>query len=265
MTRTFSLTTKGSSLLSHGLESLSKDSKIARLQRKCACGGTPGPSGECEECKRKRLKFQPKLRINQPGDKYEQEADHVAEAVVSGAASNRPSISSLGSGNAVQGEEPAQPSLSPSTAGNFPSIVREILRCPGQPLDAATRGLLEPRFGHDFGQVRVHNTSRAAESARAADALAYTIGNHVVFGHGQYQPATHSGRKLLAHELTHYLQQNFSAVGTAFQRPGSKYPTSSSSWLRLSHHAWHARRIDDFRARPNREAGPPRRHGVSAN
>ena len=76
-----------------------------RLQRKCACGGTPGPSGECSECKRKRLSLQPKLAINQPGDQYEQEADRVAEAVVGGAVSNRPSISSLG-GGAVQREEP---------------------------------------------------------------------------------------------------------------------------------------------------------------
>ena len=61
------------------------------LQRKCACGGTPGPSGECAECKRKRL--QSKLAVNQPGDQYEQEADRVAEVVVSGNRWSRPSIS----------------------------------------------------------------------------------------------------------------------------------------------------------------------------
>jgi Domain of unknown function (DUF4157) len=84
---------------------------IARrlLQRKCACGGTPGPDGECEACKRKRLSLQPKLTINQPGDQYEQEADRVAEAVVSGVAPMRGSISSLGTGSAVQREEPAKP------------------------------------------------------------------------------------------------------------------------------------------------------------
>jgi hypothetical protein len=61
-----------------------------RLQRKCACGSTPGPTGECEECKRKRLSLQTKLVVNQPSDKYEQEADRVAEAVVRGGVSGRP-------------------------------------------------------------------------------------------------------------------------------------------------------------------------------
>lgn len=79
------------------------------LQRKCACGGTPGPGrGECADCKRKRLSLQPKLAINQPGDRYEQEADRVANAVAGGAGSTRPAISSLGTG-AVQREDPPKP------------------------------------------------------------------------------------------------------------------------------------------------------------
>jgi len=88
-----------------------------------------------------------------------------------------------------------------------PGIVEEVLRSPGQLLDAATREFFEPRLGHDFGDVRVHADAKAAESARAVNALAYTVGRDVVFGAGQYAPNTNKGRKLLAHELTHVVQE----------------------------------------------------------
>jgi uncharacterized protein DUF4157 len=91
--------------------------------------------------------------------------------------------------------------------GEVPSIVHEVLRSPGQPLDPATRAFMEPRFGHDFSQVRVHTDAKAAESAQAVNALAYTAGRDVVFGPGQYVPETNDGRRLLAHELTHVMQQ----------------------------------------------------------
>ena len=415
-----------------------------QLQPKCACGGTPGPTGECVECKRKRLSLQTKLAVNQPGDQYEQEADRVAEAVVGGATSHRLSISSLGNG-AVQREDPPKPKsdeekykeaakkvgeafletppgkeitkkaeelgdafistlpgkiitgaavtgavatlaathkelpigipeipldkirpglkmkityegpvdkptkvmatfsiplgrekarekksalsesekfraetarmaadqakfreglkteeekaaekrmfdgylrskiLSPqqltprssplsfgaaggqlgfnpglapaaerghlgpwapdfkltgetasgekpvepakreeetlqrkATANHevssAPPLVEETLRSPGQPLDPSTRTFMEQRFGYDFGHVRVHADARAAESARAVDALAYTSGHHVVFAAGNYQQSTSAGQRLLAHELAHTIQQ--SAGGT---------------------------------------------------
>jgi hypothetical protein len=86
-------------------------------------------------------------------------------------------------------------------------LVHEVLNSPGHPLDAGARSFLEPRFGRDFGDVRVHTDARAAASARAVNALAYTVGQHVVFGAGQYQPAAEDGRKLLAHELAHVTQQ----------------------------------------------------------
>jgi Domain of unknown function (DUF4157) len=89
-----------------------------------------------------------------------------------------------------------------------PPIVHEVLRSPGQPLDVVTRAFMEPRFGHDFTQVRVHTDARAAASAQAVNALAYTVGNHVVFGAGQYAPGSDEGRRLLAHELTHVMQQH---------------------------------------------------------
>lgn len=91
-----------------------------------------------------------------------------------------------------------------------PPIVHDVLRSPGQPLDAQTRAFMEPRFGHDFSQVRVHTNARAGESATAVNALAYTVGRNVVFGTGQYAPGTMEGRRLLAHELTHVVQQKSS-------------------------------------------------------
>lgn len=88
-----------------------------------------------------------------------------------------------------------------------PPIVHEVLRSPGQPLDPTTRAFMEPRFGHDLSRVRVHAYEKAAESARAVNALAYTVGRDLVFGTGQYVPETNEGKKLLAHELAHALQQ----------------------------------------------------------
>jgi hypothetical protein len=88
-----------------------------------------------------------------------------------------------------------------------PPIVHEVLRSPGSPLDTQTRSFMEPRFGHDFSRVRVHTDAKAAESALAVSAAAYTVGADVVFGAGTYAPATAGGRRLLAHELTHVVQQ----------------------------------------------------------
>ncbi|GAB4578155.1 MAG: hypothetical protein Fur0022_08880 [Anaerolineales bacterium] len=91
---------------------------------------------------------------------------------------------------------------------SVPPIVHEVLRSPGQPLDPAIRSFMEPRFEHDFSSVRVHTDAQAAESARAVNARAYTVGSDVVFGAGQYKPGETSGKRLLAHELAHTLQQN---------------------------------------------------------
>ena len=88
-----------------------------------------------------------------------------------------------------------------------PSIVSEPLRSPGHPLDPVTRSFMEERFVHDFSHVRIHTDARAAEAADAVDALAYTVGNDVVFGAGQYETGSNDGRRLLAHELTHVVQQ----------------------------------------------------------
>jgi hypothetical protein len=106
---------------------------------------------------------------------------------------------------------------------SVPPIVNETLQSPGQPLDSATRAFMEPRFGHDFSRVRVHLNPRAAESARAVGALAYTVGHDIVFGNQQYAPDSPEGRRLIAHELTHVVQQGASALGASRQ---SESPSS---------------------------------------
>jgi len=91
--------------------------------------------------------------------------------------------------------------------GSVPHIVHEVLSSSGNPLDANTRAFMEPRFGYDLGGVRIHTDSKAAESAQAVNALAYTVGNNIVFGASHYAPNTNNGRRLLAHELAHTVQQ----------------------------------------------------------
>ncbi len=94
---------------------------------------------------------------------------------------------------------------------SVPPIVHDTLQSPGQPFDHAMRAFFEPRFGQDFSAVRVHTDAKAADSARSVKARAYTVGREVIFGAGQYAPHTDAGRQLIAHELTHVVQQNRSA------------------------------------------------------
>lgn len=101
------------------------------------------------------------------------------------------------------------------TTDTVPTIVHKVLNAPSQPLDAGARAYMEPRFGHDFSRVRVHTGSMAAESARAVNARAYTVGHDVVFGAGKYTPATTAGRALIAHELTHVVQHDRTPPGTS--------------------------------------------------
>jgi hypothetical protein len=88
-----------------------------------------------------------------------------------------------------------------------PPIVHEVLRTPGQPLDMETRTFMELNFGHDFSKVRVHKDVKAAESTRAVNALAYTVGHDIVFGSGRYAPTKMYGQYLIAHELAHVAQR----------------------------------------------------------
>ena len=167
------------------------------------------------------------LRIGRADDALEHEADRVADQVTAGARAKNWSISHAsiapplqrkcscgGSGQCEECEEKAKlqrkPIHSPSSSDHSPEappIVHEALRSPGQPLDSATRAFMEPRFRCDFGQIRVHTDTKAAESACSINASAYTIGRDIVFGRDRYSPASPQGRRLLAHELTHTLQQ----------------------------------------------------------
>ena len=177
------------------------------LQRKCACGGSGGLTGTCSDCEKKKLLGKPlqtKLRVNEPGDAYEQEADRVTEQVL------RMPDPAKEAGTSITATAPlVQRKVNANSAGigTVPPLVYDVLSSPGQPLDATTRAYFEPRFGHDFSQVCVHTDARAAESARAMNALAYTVGPNVVFGVGQYAPKTRVGQQLMAHELTHVVQQ----------------------------------------------------------
>jgi len=168
------------------------------------------------------------LRISEPADVYEQEADRVAHDVMAdGAARHHWSLPRLSGGASVQrkcscggsggtceacqheaDEQTLQrKATGPAESAVAPSVVHDVLNTPGRPLDRAARDYFEPRFGHDFGHIRVHTDDTARKSADAVQALAYTVGNHIVFNDGRYAPGGVDGRKLLAHELAHTVQQ----------------------------------------------------------
>lgn len=193
------------------IEASFSPSRTSFLQRKCACGGNSGFSGECEECRSKRLGgearplIQPKLKISQPGDKFEQEADRVAEEVMR---MPEPTVQ-----RQVDDDKEEEIVQAKRTAGETsevtPTLADSItyLRGGGQPLDQTTRVFMEPRFGYDFSKVRVHADAAAAVSAQSVNARAYTVGQNIVFATGQYATGRLDGRMLLAHELTHVMQQ----------------------------------------------------------
>lgn len=94
-----------------------------------------------------------------------------------------------------------------SELSQIPPIVNEVLHSPGQALEPETRAFMESRLDRDFSQVRIHTDSKAAESARAVSATAYTVGQNIAFAAGQYNPSENKGLQLLAHELVHTAQQ----------------------------------------------------------
>ncbi|HKP73337.1 MAG TPA: DUF4157 domain-containing protein, partial [Pyrinomonadaceae bacterium] len=150
-------------------------------------------------------RVQPKLKVSVAEDVYEQEADRVAAQV---AGMGRAEFK-LPRGGVSVGRQAA--GTASETTGAV-SVVQPAIES-GQPLDAPTRAFMESGFGHDFSSVRVHADARAAESAHALDAHAYTVGRDVVFGAGKYAPATPEGRRLLAHELAHVVQQGGGGSG----------------------------------------------------
>lgn len=163
--------------------------------------------------------IQRKRTIDTPGDRYEQEADQVADEVMrkSGSAcpcgASCPKCKQDGSGQ-VQMKRVHEHDAGNRTA---PPVVDEVISSSGQPLDVSTRQFMETRFGYDFSGVRVHADAKASDSARQIEALAYTAGRDIVFAAGRYEPATAAGRHLLAHELAHVVQQS-GGGGVAIQR-----------------------------------------------
>jgi peptidoglycan hydrolase-like protein with peptidoglycan-binding domain len=135
-----------------------------------------------------------------------------------------------------------------------PPLVHEVLNSSGAPLDATTRTFFEPRFGHDFSRVRVHTDEKAAESARMVNARAYTVGENVVLGSEQYSPSSASGRRLLAHELTHVVQQSNSSSALPLMRDFALEPPADVPEQRELTAAQVREAIRFNRARYNEEA-----------
>src|SRR5689334_20052128 len=113
----------------------------------------------------------------------------------------------------VEKEGVLQRKSSSGRAGEAPPIVYDVLRSPGRSLETESRHFMEERFGYDFSGVRVHSDEQAHRSADETDAEAYTVGQDIVFASGRYSPNTEGGRELLAHELTHVVQQGFAGSG----------------------------------------------------
>jgi hypothetical protein len=158
--------------------------------------------------------IQAKLKVGAVDDPLEREADCVADQVlripaqeVSVAAAPVQLSRRCAACEEEENEVQRKPKAA-GAAGETPAHVHDVLRSSGQALDPASRAYFEPRFGHDFSCVRVHTGAAAAHSARDVNAHAYTVGTNIVFGSGQFAPQTREGRKLIAHELAHVLQQS---------------------------------------------------------
>ncbi|RCV89158.1 eCIS core domain-containing protein [Billgrantia montanilacus] len=207
----------------------------AWIQRVCACGAAAGISGECPDCAAaKRLGLQAKLGINPPDDRWEREADRIADKVVSehSRAPEQPlSVTPLVQRQVDEEEEEDREEIQtkPSTSRGISrkvaaaSKAAAALNSGGRPLSSAERTYFEPRFGRDFSAVRLHDDSRSGSAARAIGARAYTLGSNIAFAPGEYAPHTPSGRRLIAHELTHTLQQEPAAASLQRAESGGTF------------------------------------------
>jgi hypothetical protein len=159
-----------------------------------------------------------------PSDFYEREADRISAQVISAPPVGFPK-------NRLQ-PEAAKPAETIDPA--VPAVVQEAVAGPGQSLEPATRDAMERRFGHDFSRVRIYADREAAESAHALHARAYTFGPNIVFGGGEFAPGTSAGDRLLAHELTHVLQQGGTPVALQ-AAPDDKSPPGGDLQLPWKH------------------------------
>ena len=183
---------------------LGNQAVLRYLQRKpeCSCGGS------CDSCKHKAAQTD-ELKVGPTDDHHEHEAEETAERVMRVTAKTGTALERKCS--QCEEEEEGHKLQRQDTGagpGSAPPVVHEVLNSPGRPMDGGLRSFMEPRFGHDFSGVRIHTDSKAAESARSVNALAYTVGRDIVFAGGRYAPESPDGKRLLAHELTHVVQQN---------------------------------------------------------
>lgn len=174
-------------------------SQAPLLTANCACGG------DCPECRRGKYggnkKIQAKLSVGAANDSYENEADRIADQILAIPGQDTdvkympPRIQRLGNQSATHHE-------------SAPESVDRVLSGTGKPLDSKIQKDMALRFGHDFSHVRIHSSALADQSAREINANAYTSGNNIVFAANRYAPGTSQGKHLLAHELTHVIQQS---------------------------------------------------------
>jgi hypothetical protein len=197
----------------------------AILQRKCECGNhTVG--GECKEC-RERAGLQRQLKVGTTNDPLEAEADRVADQVIAGSAE-------MPIGRTPGRVQRDAVNLN-GDSGFAPPSVESTLANAGSPLPQELRTNMEQRLGYDFSMVRVHADETAAQSAGDVNANAYTLGHHIVFGAGQFSPASQEGKRLLAHELTHVIQQD-SATALRKDQDNCSEPPFDVPILEKSHH-----------------------------
>ena len=142
--------------------------------------------------------IQAKLNISRPEDIYEQEADRIAKNIVNTDTSRKAKINH---------KKPRSGTKNISVNSNSELKIKG-LKGKGNPLNKSIREYFEPRFGVDLGNVKIHTDSNANQLANSINAKAFTFGNDIVFGKGEYQPDSISGKKLIAHELTHTMQQD---------------------------------------------------------
>jgi hypothetical protein len=169
------------------------------ISRQCACGG------HCPACQAKSSD----IKISQPNDSAEIEADRIADNVMRAPAGKTMPAANSGGENTLRRKPLSSNRDVPSQS---PAHVRDTLSDGGQPLDDRTQNFFGPRLGYDLSNVRVHTGSKAGQSAQALNANAYTLGNDIVFGNGKYQPNSDSGKRLIAHELAHVAQANASST-----------------------------------------------------
>ncbi|WP_370401372.1 eCIS core domain-containing protein [Sulfitobacter sp. JB4-11] len=217
------------------------------LQRACACGASKGVEDQCPTCAaQERLGVQPKLTVNKPGDRYEQEADRIADRVVSGSGvgplgmaeaslqrmeEDEEEVQRKPAGLQRQEEEEEEDTLQMKAAGSGAAThainqAAAAVSSGGAPLSRAERGYFEPRLGRDLSDIRVHDSARAGAAAKGINARAYTLKNNVAFAPGHRDFASTEGRRLMAHELVHTAQQgltsSFASKSPLVQRAPAK-------------------------------------------